>query len=237
MAINYDRVKQKILEKHPNMDVDARVNALRNKLSTLSREGAALIVANKNGVKIKATKPKATIKTIDSLRAGDDYVEIAGTVISAYDIKFYEVCPDCGKRTREQTGIYKCEKHGVISSPAYSYVTNLMLDDGTSRIRVTLFSKQLEKLLGMNSSQILKFRNNPEKYEGIKMDLLGKLMSFRGLVKESQISNYNDFIAKLVFKEAKDVEPRIEAVKNLVEQAEKIPETDEDDEVTEELVI
>ena len=181
--MNYERIKAQILEKNSEIDVDAEVNALRAKLKNLSKDGALLIVANKAGVKVKDDKPKATIKTIDSLRDGDDFVEIAGAVVNAYELKFYEVCPSCAKRVREEAGIWKCQEHGVVE-PAYSYLWNLMLDDGTGMVRCTLFSKQVNRLLGMDGGQVGKYREKPESFEA-KTELLGKLLAFRGKVRKN----------------------------------------------------
>ncbi len=235
--IDYDKVKKQIEEKHPDMDVHNEVKQVRSKLPTLSREGAILIIANKQGVTVKTEMPKATIKTIEQLRKDDDYVEIAGVIVSTYELRFYEICPECGKRIRETSGAWKCEKHGIVTSPAYSYVFNMLVDDGTENVRVTLFSKQLEKMLGMSSQQILKYREKLDSFEELKKDLLGKQMAFRGKVRVDDFSQRKEFTCKLVFTTPKDVEPRIEALSHLVSQAEKIPDTDDDIETTEELVI
>jgi len=235
--IDYDKVKALILEKHPDLDVDSEVKEVRSKLATLSREGALLIVANKKGVTVKTSSPKATIKTISQLRKEDDYVEIAGVIVSTYELRFYEVCSECAKRVRQDAGAWKCEKHGVVN-PAFSFVFNILVDDGTENVRVTLFSRQMEKMLGMSTQQILKFREKPESFEEIKNDLLGKQMAFRGKVRLDEYSQRKEFTCKLVFTTPKDVEPRIEAVSNLISHSEKIPDTEEDDiETTEELVI
>lgn len=225
--LDYEKVKKQIEEKHPDMDVDEQVKELRSRLMNLSPEGALLILANKAGIKIAQEQTKATLKRIESLRDGDDFVEICGAVVNVYDIKFYEVCPACAKRVREhQSGTWKCAQDGIVE-PAYSYLMNLSLDDGTGYIRVTLFSRQIEKLLGMNTAQILKFRD--KSFEETKMALLGKLLAFRGNAKLESYNNKLAFTSKLVFKEAKDVEPRAEALSNLIQQAEKIPPAEDDD--------
>lgn len=229
--LDYEKVKAEIEKAKPDLDVDAEIKALRAKLKNISADGALLIIANKAGVRVKTDKPNATIKTIDSLRDGDDYVEIAGAVVNAYDLKFYEVCPSCAKRVREEAGIWKCQTHGVVE-PAYSYLWNLMLDDGTGMIRCTLFSKQVNRLLGMDGGQVTKFRQKPESFEG-KSELLGKLIAFRGRVQKNTHTQKNEFTAMLVYKEPKDVSPRTEAVQMLIEHTDKIPDDEELSEVEE----
>lgn len=229
--IDYEKVKAQIVEAQPEIKVDEEVKAMRAKLMNLTKEGAVLIIANKLGLKIEYDKPKPTIKSIDMLKDGDDFVEIAGAVISAFDLRFYEVCPNCAKRVREQSSIWKCEEHGVVS-PAYSYLWNMMIDDGTDNIRVTLFSKQTERLLGMNSSQVLKFRENTIEFDQIKTNIIGKLLAFRGTVKLNSHTNKTEFNARLIFKEPKDVTPRVEAVTALT----KLPADNSDEEVQEEII-
>lgn len=228
--IDYEKVKQQITELQKDINVDDEVKALQAKLKNLSKDGAILIMANKLGLDVKPDTPKATIKLVETLRDGDDYVEIAGAVVSAYELRFFEVCPGCAKRVREQSGIFNCAEHGVVE-PAYSYVWNILIDDGTGVIRVTLFSKQIERLLGMDSGQINKYRTAPTDFEPTKADILGKLLAFRGKVKVNSVSMRKEFTAKLVFKEAKDVEPRVEAVSQLTIHRDKIPPTTEEEEM------
>ena len=231
VRVNYDKVKAQIEEVDKAIDVDVEIKALQNKLRNLSKEGALLILANKRGVDVKMEQPTATLKTIETLRDGDDFVEITGAVVNVFELRFYEVCPSCAKRITEISNAWKCEKHGVVE-PAYSYVMNIMVDDGTGVIRVTLFSKQLERLLGFDAKQILHYREYSTEFDTVKANLLGKLLSFRGKVKVNQVSMRKEFTAKLVFKEAKDVEPRVEAVTALISQQQQIPATN-DTEVTE----
>ncbi len=224
--LDYEKVKKQIVDVNPDIDVDKEVKTLRDKLTNISPEGALLIIANKAGVKVITDKPKATIKTIDTLKSGDDYVEIAGVCVSTYPIRFYEVCPDCAKRIKEQAGVFKCEVHGVIASPAYSFVMNMLMDDGTGNIRLTLFSKQLQRLLGMDAQQILKYRNDEEGFKTLQNSMLGKMFAFRGKVKQDEFQK--QFTAMYVFKEPKDVQPRVDAISSLVKQRDKIPEPESD---------
>jgi hypothetical protein len=228
--VEYENIKKMIEAKSPGTNVEAKVKELRTKLKNISQEGAVLILANKLGITVKTEQPKATIKTIDGLRDGDDFVEIAGTCVQAYELRFYEVCPSCAKRIREQTGVFKCETHGVITSPAFSYLFNILMDDGTGVIRVTLFSRQIEKLLGMDAQLILKFRTKPEDFEEVKNELLGKLLAFRGACKTNPTTMRKEFTVKMVFKEPKDVTPRVETVSLLVKQQNKLQEEGSDDE-------
>lgn len=233
--IDTEKVSKQIMEKAPKTDIEAEINILKSKLPNLSKDGALTLIANKMGVKVYPDKPKTVIKTIADLKDGDDFVEIVGTVIQVYDLRFYEICSDCGKRVKEISGAFKCEKHGIITSPAYGYVLNLFIDDG-DQIRVTLFSKTLEKLLNKDVNKILKYKDNQSAWDEVKLDLLGKLIAFRGRVKKNDRTERLEFNAKLVFINQDDVTPRVEAVTSLKEAQAKIP-TDEDIEAIEEETI
>lgn len=232
--INVEKIKKQILEKSKNIDIDAEINVLKSKLPNLSDSVALIILANKKGVKVYPDRPKAVVKTIGNLKDGDDYVEIAGAVVQVYDIRFYEICPECGKRAKEISGAFKCEKHSIVTSPAYGYVLNMFIDDG-DQIRVTLFSKTLERLFNKGLKYILDFKDNPDDWEDVKNDLLGKLLAFRGKVKKNDRSGRLEFNAKLVFTTPEDVTPRVEAVTTMQESQEKIPDNDLD-EVEEEVI-
>jgi hypothetical protein len=225
--LDYETIKKMVEKEDPHMDVDAEVKKLRTKLRNLSNEGAAMIVANKLGIKVKSETPKPTIKTIESLRAGDDYIDIVGAVIEVYDLKFYRVCSACGKKVEEIAGALKCKEHGIVT-PAFGYLLNVMLDDGW-RIRVTMFSKQVEKLLGMDTKQVLSFRESPEKFNEIRNEMLGKLLAFSGTVTKNAMTDKLEFRAQRVYKEPKDVTPRMESVSALKEHQAKIPATPEED--------
>ena len=56
-----------------------------------------------------------------------------------------EVCPKCGKRVKPSSDLFACAEHGNVM-PAYSYVLNTVLDDGTETIRCVFFRQQVGDL-------------------------------------------------------------------------------------------
>ena len=223
--LDYDKIKALIEEQNKTLDIDEEIRKKRTKLGNLSREGALLIIAHENGIEIKTDTPTSTIKLIDSLKEGDDYVEIAGVIVQAYDLRYYEVCPSCAKRVSEISGVWKCVTHGVVE-PAYSYVMNMLVDDGSGTIKVVLFSKQLERMLNLSSEDILQFRKFPSEFEDVKTNLLGKIVAFRGNVKMNNMRI--EFVSKLVFTKPEEVTPRANTITTLMSQRDKIPHTDDD---------
>src|SRR3989344_2364903 len=84
-----------------------------------------------------------TRKEIKNLGENDMDVELLGTIVQIFDIRFYEVCPRCSKRAKPSVDLFVCTEHGNVI-PAYSYVLNAVLDDGTETIRCVFFRNQVE---------------------------------------------------------------------------------------------
>ncbi|MBI2658662.1 DUF2240 family protein, partial [Candidatus Woesearchaeota archaeon] len=84
-------------------------------------------------------------KEIKELQENDNDIDLLGTIVQAFDIKYYEICPRCGKRAKPTASLFECTEHGSVI-PSYSYVLNAVLDDGTETIRCVFFRNQLERL-------------------------------------------------------------------------------------------
>jgi len=136
-------------------------------------------------------------KTIKELGDNDIDVELLGTLVQVFDIKYYEVCPRCGKRTKPSSDLFVCNDHGNVI-PAYAYVLNAVLDDGTETIRCVFFRNQAEKLLSLNQEQMMKFKNEPAEFEAVKNSLLGTIIKLIGRVNKNSMFNRLEFISQNV---------------------------------------
>ena len=105
-------------------------------------------------------------------------------------------CPTCNKRLRINADKFNCLEHGEVT-PVYSYVLNLVLDDGTSNIRTVFFAKQLERLLERDDQEILKFKDEPETFE--KNVLLGKIIKVIGKSSKNKMFDRLEFVANVVY--------------------------------------
>jgi replication factor A1 len=143
-------------------------------------------------------KAEVKRKNISDLKENDIDVELLGTIIQIYDIRFFESCPECGKKLKQNETGFFCEKHNAVQL-GYSYVLNLMLDDGTSNIRTVFFKNQIEKLLEKTDEQMQDYRNFPEKFNDVKHDLLGKQIKIVGKVSKNMMSDRIEFTAQRVF--------------------------------------
>lgn len=151
-------------------------------------------------------------KNIKDVQDGDQNIELLGTIVQAFDPRFYEVCPECNKRAKLRgENDFFCEQHGTVS-PVYSYVMNFILDDGTDNIRCVAFKRQAERLLNQDITQ---FKDKSEDLEKIKTELLGNIVKLVGRAAKNQMFDRLEFTAQLVFT---DPDPE-EELKRLEENA------------------
>ncbi len=136
-------------------------------------------------------------KEIKELSENDNEAELLGTIVQVFDLRFYEICPKCSKRAKQSTDLFVCNEHGNVI-PAYAYVLNTVLDDGTETIRCVFFRNQVDKLLSMSQEQVLKFKQEPAEFEAVKNDLLGTIVKLNGRVNKNSLFNRVEFITQQV---------------------------------------
>ena len=137
-------------------------------------------------------------KKLADISETDQSVEVLATIVQVFDPRFFEVCPECSKRARPRDDYHYCEEHGKVK-PNYSYVMNVLLDDGTDTTRTIFFGNQMERLLNKTKEQVLMFKENLESFEEIKLDLLGKTIKVIGRVKRNEMFDRLEINANLVF--------------------------------------
>ena len=157
------------------------------------------LTVNPEGVKIKEVKKQERIrKKIQDLKEGDQDIEILGTIVQVFDIRYYEVCPECSKKLVFKEDNFECSTHGQVQ-PAFAYVLNLFVDDGSENTRVVLFRNQAERLVGRDADTIISWKDNPARFEDIKTELLGQMVKITGRVSKNAMFDRLEFIAQLVF--------------------------------------
>lgn len=160
------------------------------------------IVVSPNGISIGEVKQRedARRKEIKDLEESDQNIAILGTIVQSFEPRFFEVCPECGKRTKEEDGQFVCPAHNQIS-PDFSYVFNIVVDDGSENMRCVLFKNQAEKLLKKSQEEMLVYRTSPDSFESVKNDLLGSLVKLVGRVNKNSFFDRLEFVAQMVFPE------------------------------------
>ena len=164
----------------------------------------AAVVLNPPGVEINnaveaGERAQAVRKKIVDLQQGDENAEILGTIVQVFEPKFFEVDPKSGKRARANEDGKYYNGNGVEIKPDYSYVMNVVLDDGSETIRCAFFRNQVERLLNKNQEELLKYKDNIAEFESVKTDLLGQQVKLVGRAVKNEMFDRVEFITQLVF--------------------------------------
>jgi len=109
-------------------------------------------------------------------------IKVRGLVVQMFNPRFFNVCPECGKKAIESAEGFSCNEHGKIL-PKERALINFVLDDGTEAIRAVLFSEQIEKLIPEEDLKDI------AKLSTFKEDLLGSEVFVSGNVKKNALFN------------------------------------------------
>jgi len=145
------------------------------------------------GSRFKVKTKKYKRSEIKELKEGM-YREIRAAILHTFETNlFYEICPECGTRLKKQDNVFKCNNHGEVK-PLYNIVLTGIVDDGTDNIRIVLFGKQAEKIIGMKKEDIRNLFETEKNISSILKKIeLCKDFLFSGKVRK------NDFFGKLEF--------------------------------------
>lgn len=172
-------------------NIELQLNS--NSKLTINPEGVELNVdvVNSNNYDIPERKE------IKDLSEEDSNVELLATIVSVFDIHFFETCSQCNKRVKEVDGKFICDEHGEVE-PVYRAVLNLILDDSTDTIRAVFFNNQIKMLLGLDDSALLELKDNPEKFSEVRNKILGKIIKVVGRTNKNEMFDRLEFVVNLV---------------------------------------
>lgn len=191
------------------VDGYVRGNQGQNEVHLNSR---SKLTVNPLGVKIEGVKAVASgsgRKKISELQENDQGVEVLATVVQVFDPRFFEQCPECRKRLVQGDEGFMCEEHGSVE-PKYSYVANIVLDDGSDNIRAVMFREAMQDLFKKTDSELQKMRDSQEVIEAAKTELLGEQVIITGRVVRNKMFDRLEIVANKV---NRDVNPEEEIAK------------------------
>ena len=131
------------------------------------------------------TEKQVIEKNISDFKISDN-VSTRAFVLQAFEPRFFEVCPECGKKATPQNDGSVCEVHGKVV-PKRRALMNFVLDDGTETIRAVIFSDNFDSL-GFTDLE------DSERISVQKQELLGKEMIFSGNIRNNKFFNNPEFI-------------------------------------------
>jgi replication factor A1 len=172
------------------------------------------LILNPEGITIaqlqqRQEQAEAPRKKISELSEQDQNVEILATIVQVFDPRYYEICPDCGKKCVAKDEGFMCEEHGTVL-PTYGYVINALLDDGSDNMRAVFFRQQAQRLLKVTDQQMQDLRLAPN-FDTLKTELLGEHVRIVGRISKNAMFARTEIIASQVFR---DVDPK-EEIKRL----------------------
>jgi len=141
-------------------------------------------------------------KTIEEIKQGEN-IKVKGVVVQIFNPRFFNVCPECGKKVEQSPEGFLCQEHGKVAAKERALL-NFVLDDGTETIRVVLFSEQLNKLIPEEDLKDM------DKLILFKEDWLGSEVWLTGFVKRNKLFNNLEITGRGV--EKVDVEKLIEGL-------------------------
>lgn len=147
---------------------------------------------------VKQGSSAVTRKGIKDLAENDSNIEILGTIVQIFDLRFFEVCPQCGKRARQGEEGFKCAVHGVVV-PDFSYLLNFVIDDGSENIRAVCFRNQVQNLVKQNHEQLKSYMQDAERFDDVKHELLGKIVKLQGRVSRNAMFDRIEFVCQMAF--------------------------------------
>ncbi len=170
-------------------NIELQLNSNSN--LTINPEGVSVDVEVNNNYE------KAVRKDIKDLSEDDSNVELLATIVSVFDIHFFEVCPTCNKRLKNVDGKFVCDEHGEVE-PTYRAVLNLILDDSSDTIRAVFFNNQIKRLLNLSDEELITLKDEPEKFSEVKNELLGKIIKVIGRTNKNEMFDRLEFVVNLV---------------------------------------
>ena len=152
-------------------------------------------------------------KKINEVQYGETNVGILGTIVQVFEPRFYEACPQCGKKLEHLGDSYSCKSHGLVVQE-YVPILNVLLDDGTDSLRAVAFRNQAERLLHLTKEALLEIRTEPVKFETYREELLGKQLLLVGRIVKNEMFDRKEMMIQRVI----EITPE-ELIKELEESA------------------
>lgn len=143
---------------------------------------ASHCIINPEGKTVEAKKPEPPkTKKLEEINDNDGVIDVLATIVQVYDPRFF-ASDDRGRKLSEEDAKGK-------ENLTYNYVMNLFLDDGSSNMRAVLWKEQVQKMLNKSNEELIAIKDDAEKIEEIKNDLLGKIVKIRARVKKNAAYN------------------------------------------------
>jgi hypothetical protein len=127
-------------------------------------------------------------KGISDLKENEK-VSVRATVVQAFEPRFFNVCPECGKKVNYEVDKFSCMQHGIVN-PKERALFNFVLDDGKENIKAVAFSDAIKKFFNISDEEI------KTKFIEKRQGLLGKEVICAGNVRVNRAFGNLEIVAQ-----------------------------------------
>jgi len=141
-------------------------------------------------------------RKISDFNAGGMF-KTRAVIVQVFEPRFFEVCPECGKKVVADGEGSTCESHGKVVGKKRALLS-IVIDDGSGSIRAVLFSEQISKL-GLKEEELV-----GDNFIKKREELLGKEYWFSGNIRQNKLFNNLEFFVSDI--EEIDIDKLIKAL-------------------------
>jgi len=133
------------------------------------------------------TEEVIVMKEISDLKENSK-ANVRGTVVQAFEPRFFNVCPECNKKLSFENEKFSCQAHGIVM-PKERSLFNFVLDDGKESIRAVAFSDAIKKMFNLADEEIR------SSFAAKRQAFLGKEVVCSGSARMNKVFGNLEFVA------------------------------------------
>jgi len=155
------------------------------------------IVKSDEEIKVAEVVKRYERDFVKTLRE-NQYKEVRVALVQVFEGNpFYEICPKCGSRVKEDNN-FRCEEHGEVE-PDYALVVTGIIDDGSANMRAVFFGENAEKIINYKTDEARRaFMRKMDRTAVFERVQLGKEFVIEGVVRRNKLYDRLEFVANNV---------------------------------------
>ena len=216
------KIENAIAEKDIYNNVQVRITT-STKLSKINDE-SVLPSVEKLPALVSKREPKfIRISEIDS----QTYVSIKGTIVKVFEKNIiYRACKKCFSKVNKINDKWICPNCGEIDSPIYRQIINVILDDGSSSIRVTFIGDIAEEVSNMTNETITEDLQNGDTITEISrkivLNLIGKEIGVSGKIRVNSFTGNKEVLVNTIhtIEPEKEIKHMLSVIKEKIKSGE-----------------
>lgn len=155
------------------------------------------VVKSDEEIKVAEVVKRYERSSIAQLRE-NQYKELRAALVQFFESNpFYEICPKCGGRVKEENN-FRCDEHGEVE-PDHALVVTGIIDDGTGNVRAVFFGENAEKIINYKTDEARRaFMRKMDRAAVFERVQLGKEFVIEGAVRRNKLYDRLEFVVNNV---------------------------------------